>query len=130
MSALSETASGLAGGGRVIIVEDEPLIAENLRADLIDAGFDVVGVASRVDRTMSLIEEIECDAAILDANLAGRSSAPAAAALAVRRIPCIVLSGYAREQLPTELSEALYLQKPYRVDPLTKELAALAGGRK
>ena len=65
---------------RVLIIEDEPLVAENLRADLIDAGFDVVGVAPKLDRALRLIEEGACDIAIVDANLAGVSAAPAAAA--------------------------------------------------
>ena len=128
-AALSNTAFGPPKGGRIIIVEDEPLIAESLRTDLVDAGFEIVGVASRIDRAIKLIEEIECDAAIVDANLAGKSSAPAAAALAARKIPCIVLSGYARDQLPSEFSEAFYVQKPYRIGQLTIDLAALAGRR-
>jgi DNA-binding response OmpR family regulator len=125
MSALSTPSRS----SRIIIVEDEPLIAESLKAELVDAGFDVVGMAARFDRAMKLIEEFECDAVILDANLAGTSSAPAAAALAARKIPCIVLSGYARDQLPAEFSQALYVQKPYRIRELTRELATLARRR-
>ena len=128
MSALSNTVSGPAQG-RIIIIEDEPLIAENLRADLVDAGFEIVGVASRIDEAMQLIEETECDATILDANLAGTSSAPVAAALTERKIPCVVLSGYARDQLAPEFSKAFYVQKPYRVHQLTADLATLVGKR-
>jgi DNA-binding response OmpR family regulator len=127
VSAPSSTIFGPAKGARIILIEDEPLIAENLRTDLVDAGFEVVGVASRIGEAMKLIEEIECDAAILDANLAGTSSAPAAAALAARNIPCIVLSGYARDQLSSAFSEAFYVQKPYRISQLAIELAALVG---
>jgi DNA-binding response OmpR family regulator len=126
MSTLSESVFDPRGSGRIIIVEDEPLIAESLRADLVDAGFAVVGMASRVDKAIKLLKDFECDAVILDANLAGTSSAPVAAILAARKIPCLVLSGYARDQLPAEFSEAIYVQKPYRIRELVIELAGIA----
>jgi DNA-binding response OmpR family regulator len=110
---------------RVLVVEDEPLVAENLRADLDDAGFDVVGVAPRLDRALRLIAELGFDAAILDANLAGTSAAPAAAVLSMRKIPFVVLSGYAREQLPREFSNAVYVQKPYRPNQLISQVKSL-----
>ena len=110
---------------RVIIVEDEPLVAENLRDDLVEAGFEVVGVAPRVESALKLIEGTGFDVAILDANLAGTSAAPAAAALSARGLPFMVLSGYAREQLQREFSEAVYIQKPYRVRKLIDALNSL-----
>lgn len=110
---------------RVIIVEDEPLVAENLRDDLVEAGFDVVGVAPRVESALKLIEGTGFDVAIIDANLAGTSAAPAAAALSARGLPFMVLSGYAREQLQREFSEAVYIQKPYRVRKLIAALNSL-----
>jgi DNA-binding response OmpR family regulator len=110
---------------RVLIVEDEPLVAENLRADLIDEGFEVVGVAARVESALRMIHSMEFDVAIIDANLAGVSAAPAAAALAARRLPFMVLSGYAREQLQREFSDVVYVQKPYRIRKLIDELNSL-----
>jgi len=110
---------------RVIIVEDEPLVAENLRDDLVEAGFEVVGVAARVESALKLIEGTGFDVAIIDANLAGTSAAPAAAALSARGLPFMVLSGYAREQLQREFSEAVYIQKPYRVHKLIDALNSL-----
>jgi DNA-binding response OmpR family regulator len=110
---------------RVLIVEDEPLVAENLRADLIDEGFEVVGIAARLESALKLIDGTGFDVAIIDANLAGTSAAPAAAALSARRLPFMVLSGYAREQLQREFSGAVYVQKPYRVRKLIDELNSL-----
>jgi DNA-binding response OmpR family regulator len=110
---------------RVLIVEDEPLVAENLRADLIDEGFEVVGVAARVESALRLIHGTGFDVAIIDANLAGVSAAPAAAALSARSLPFMVLSGYAREQLQREFSGAVYVQKPYRIRKLIDELNSL-----
>jgi DNA-binding response OmpR family regulator len=115
---------------RVLIVEDEPLVAENLRADLIDEGFEVVGVAARVESALRLIHGIVFDVAIIDANLAGMSAAPAAAALSARKLPFMVLSGYAREQLQHEFSEAVYVQKPYRIRKLIDALNSLLGNQR
>lgn len=110
---------------RVLIIEDEPLVAENLRADLIDAGFDVVGVAPKLERALRLIEEAACDVAIVDANLAGVSAAPAAAALSARNLPFVVLSGYARGQLSSEFAAGAFVQKPCRMSRLLDEIRAL-----
>jgi DNA-binding response OmpR family regulator len=105
------------------------LVAENLRADLIDEGFEVIGIAARVESALSLIHGMGFDVAIIDANLAGMSAAPAAAALSARKLPFMVLSGYAREQLQREFSGAVYVQKPYRVRKLIDELNALLRSR-
>ena len=125
---MNDSAASPANGARatrVLIIEDEPLVAENLRADLIDAGFDVVGVAPKLERALRLIEEANCDIAIVDANLAGVSAAPAAAALTARNLPFVVLSGYARGQLSSEFATAAFVQKPCRMSRLLDEIRAL-----
>ena len=83
---------------RVLIVEDEPLIALTLEDLLIDAGFVVAGIAGRLDKALELIGLDVCDVALLDANLAGVNSGPAGAALAVLGVPYVVLSGYSSMQ--------------------------------
>src|SRR5271154_1650881 len=125
MTIPSNSAVDPAEPARVLIVEDEPLVAENLRDDLVEAGFEVVGVAPRVESALKLIEGTGFDVAIIDANLAGISAAPAAAALSARGLPYMVLSGYARGQLQREFSDAVYVQKPYRIRKLIDELNSL-----
>ena len=125
MTLPSNSAVDPAEPARVIIIEDEPLVAENLRDDLVEAGFEVVGVAPRVESALELIEGTKFDVAIMDADLAGTSAVPAAAALSARGLPFMVLSGYAREQLQREFSEAVYIQKPYRVRKLIDALNSL-----
>jgi DNA-binding response OmpR family regulator len=117
--------AGVRPPARVLIIEDEPLVAENLRADLLDFGFEVVGIAPKVDKALKLIEHEACDIAIVDANLAGVSAAPAVAALKARGLPFIVLSGYTRAQLPNEFAAAAFVQKPYRIARLIAEIRAL-----
>jgi DNA-binding response OmpR family regulator len=110
---------------RVLIIEDEPLIAENLRATLIEAGFEIAGVAARIEKALRLIENEGCDVAIVDANLAGVSAGPAAAALSKREVPFIVLSGYTPGQLQPEFSRGLFIQKPCGIAELIDGLNAM-----
>jgi hypothetical protein len=69
---------------RILIVEDEPIIALTLQDLLAGAGFEIAGVAVKLATAFALIESGRCDAAILDANLAGVSASPVASALAAR----------------------------------------------
>jgi DNA-binding response OmpR family regulator len=110
---------------RILIIEDEPMIALDLQDLLEDAGFDVVGVAGKLEKALALIDSTAIDAAIVDANLAGVSSSPAAAALAERRVPFIVLSGYSLKQQEAAFPKALFIQKPCRPAQLINALKAI-----
>jgi CheY-like chemotaxis protein len=111
---------------RILIVEDEPVLAFILEELLMDAGFEIAGVAGRLETALAIIERGVLDAAILDANLAGVSAGPAASALAARGLPFIVVSGYLPEQQPRAFfSAALRLQKPYRPDDLIEALRGI-----
>jgi len=106
----------------ILIVEDDPTMAHDLQDLLVDAGFEIAGVAGRLEKALALIESGTCDAAIVDANLAGVSASPAASALAARGLPFIVLSGYSREQLQGAFPGALFIQKPCRPAQLIQAL--------
>ena len=107
---------------RVLIIEDEPLLALTLEDQLVDAGFEVVGVVGRVDTALAMIVSAVFDVAIVDANLAGRSASPAASALTARGIPFILLSGYSIEQLSDEFVGAHFIKKPCRPSQLIQAL--------
>jgi CheY-like chemotaxis protein len=114
---------------RILIIEDEAILALVLEEFLIDAGFAVAGVAGRLETALALIERGVSDAAILDANLAGVSSAPAASALTARGVPFVIVSGYLPEQQPHAFSGALCLQKPCRPNDLVQALHGLLPDR-
>ena len=99
---------------RILIVEDEPMLALTLENLLVNAGFAIAGVAGRLEKALGLIESVACDAAILDANLACVSASPVAVALDARGVPFIVLSGYSPEQLQGVFPGANFLRKPCR----------------
>lgn len=116
-------------GRRVLIVEDEPMLAFSLEELVIEAGFEIAGVAGRLETALAMIEGGTCDAAILDANLMGVSAAPAALALTERGVPFIILSGYTSDQQPGAFSGALRLQKPCRPERLIQALHSLLPAR-
>jgi DNA-binding response OmpR family regulator len=113
---------------RILIIEDEAILALILEEFLTDAGFEVAGVAGRLEAALALIKQGAFDAAIVDANLAGVSSGPAALALSAIGVPFLVVSGYLPEQQPRAFSGALCLQKPCRPDDLIQALRGLLRG--
>jgi DNA-binding NtrC family response regulator len=110
---------------RILIVEDEPMLAFALEETLLDAGFEIAGVAGDLAAALAIIASGVCDAAILDVNLSGTSAGPAALALAGRGLPFLILSGYASNQLPAAFDGAPRLQKPCRTDRLIQTLHGL-----
>ena len=110
---------------RILIVEDEPMIAYALEEALVEAGFEIAGVAGRLETALALIKIGDCDAAIVDANLAGVSAGPAALALKAHAIPFVVVSGYSREQHPVAFSGALFVQKPCQSEQLIQAVCSV-----
>lgn len=97
---------------RVLIVEDCPLTAHELAAQLGGAGYEIIATAAAACDAIRILQNCVCDAAVLDANLAGSSSVPVATALISRKIPFVVVSGYAPRWLPSELRAAPFVPKP------------------
>jgi len=98
---------------RVLVVEDEMLVALVLEDMLTELGHKIVGPASKVSVGLEIARRQEIDIAILDLNLAGDSSLPIASALRARGIPVVFSTGYGRGGLPESFRDALLLQKPF-----------------
>ena len=110
-------------GLRVLLVEDEPLVAMNVE-DMLDAlGCVVVAAAARVDEALLVVEREALDAAVLDVNLDGRPSFPVADALAARDVPFVFATGYGPSGLREDLRGRPSLQKPFRLRQLAEALA-------
>ena len=100
-------------GRRVLIVEDELLLAMELEALLAQHGCEVLGPASTVEWALALIYAEEPALALLDVNLRGLRATPVAAALRDRGVPFVLITGYSREQLSEpELQTAPRIDKP------------------
>lgn len=101
-------------GRRVLVVEDESLVAMLLETILEDMGCTPVGPASTVEEGLQLVaEDAPIDAALLDVNVAGRQIFPVAEALKARGVPFIFSTGYGEGGLPDEWRGQPTLQKPF-----------------
>ncbi|WP_270938710.1 response regulator [Falsiroseomonas oryzae] len=113
------------GARRVLVVEDEALVAMLVEDALLDAGFGVMGPAATVDEAMSLLARERPDAVVLDLNLAGETSTPVADELAARGIPYVIATGYGASGLPAGHQDAMVLAKPYDPAELTSMLGRI-----
>jgi CheY-like chemotaxis protein len=102
-------------GRRVLVVEDEYLLADDLTQSLIEAGADVLGPAPSIEEATALIAaEAHIDAAVLDVNLRGEMVFPVADALRARGIPFAFATGYDQGALPDRFSDAPRVEKPFK----------------
>jgi DNA-binding response OmpR family regulator len=116
-------ANAILQGGRVLIVEDEALVAMTLEIMFEDLGWIRVGPVGRLDEAMRLAQAEPIDAAVLDVNLAGENTESVARTLAERRIPFIVATGYGESDLDGSFRKAPSLAKPFTIDGLTQRMA-------
>jgi CheY-like chemotaxis protein len=113
-------------GRRVLLVEDETLVAMLLEDMLGDLGAEVVASASRVDRALQVIGERsgEFDLAVIDVNLGGEQAFPVASALAERGVPFVFSTGYGNAGLPHPWRDRPTLSKPFTEEHVRAALAA------
>lgn len=121
----------MTGGGqsasansRILIIEDELLVAMDLEDTLIEWGYVVVALAPTVDRALDAIETLDVHAAILDLNLDGETTLPVAERLQSGNIPFVIVSGYG-ELLSTHpaLADAPLIPKPWNREHLMARLS-------
>jgi CheY-like chemotaxis protein len=99
---------------RILIVEDEMMIALSMEEMVTYFGHTVVGPALTLEKAMQLVETAEFDCAILDVNLGHKSdSTPIAQALTARGIPFLFATGYGAEGVVDAFSAAPILKKPF-----------------
>ena len=98
---------------RVLIIEDESLVAMLLETVLEDLGCTPIGPAATVDEGLRLIENHDPDAALLDVNVAGHQVFPAAEALKAKGVPFVFSTGYGEGGLPDEWRGHPTIQKPF-----------------
>jgi DNA-binding response OmpR family regulator len=110
---------------RVLIIEDEYLLALDAADTLEEAGCKIVDIASTVTLALKAIAENEIDVALLDANLAGESAEPVAAALTETGIPFLLVTGYGSAQRQGVLADAPFLSKPYMASTLVKAIVEI-----
>jgi two-component SAPR family response regulator len=112
-------------GVKVLVVEDEFLVAMLLEEMLQSAGCVVSGPVSRVEDALEVVAHRTVDIAILDVNVAGNRIDPVADALSQQNVPFAFVTGYATGALPGRFGERPRLCKPFKVDDLLGTVSAL-----
>jgi DNA-binding response OmpR family regulator len=97
---------------KVLIVEDNYLIAAHLAAAIEGEGFKVIGPVDTAQSAVCRIDEEALDGALLDVRLRDGSAIDVANALRAHGVPFVIVSGYSRDTLPTELKDAPFVGKP------------------
>ena len=111
---------------RILIVEDEALVAMLVESMVEELGYAVVGPALTLDSALALATEAQLDYAILDMNLGqGVLSTPVAIALVARGIPFLYATGYGSKGVSEPYDKVPILKKPFLTSDLDQALQRL-----
>ncbi|MDQ0995220.1 CheY-like chemotaxis protein [Phyllobacterium ifriqiyense] len=117
-------------GKRLLVVEDEYLIAIDLAYFLEGLGAEIVGPAGSVEDALELVASHDgLDGAVLDINLRGRRVFPVADALASRNVPFVFTTGYDALVVPDEYESVPRCEKPIDQRLLASLIARLGSER-
>jgi len=112
-------------GCRVLVVEDEFFIADDMAQTLSLNGAEVVGPAPTLDRAMALLDAGPVDCAVIDVNLRGRLAYALADELKRRGVPFVFATGYDPAVVPSSYRDVPCWQKPYSLEELVRSLPDL-----
>lgn len=118
-----------AAQGRVLVVEDDYFIANDVCDSLATMGCNVVGPFPSVEAATAAVESEPLDAAVLDVNLAGDAVYPLARKLIRRRVPLLFVTGYSSERISKKFAAVPRLTKPILPGQLQTAVARLIGDR-
>jgi CheY-like chemotaxis protein len=107
---------------RILVVEDEAMIAMLVEDMVLDFGSEVVGPAARMEEALRLASHANLDAAILDVNVGGAVVFPVADVLRGRGVPIIFATGYGSGGLPPRFQNDPALSKPFSYETLAEAL--------
>jgi CheY-like chemotaxis protein len=110
---------------RILVVEDEYLLAEALADALTALGAQVIGPVAGLAEALDLAADAAIDGAVLDINLRGEMVFPLADALAARNVPYVFATGYGHETIPERYQGVPALSKPVDVQALKSLLTAV-----
>lgn len=115
-------------GRRILVVEDEYVLAEHLRRELVKHEVEVVGPARSVADALELIQaEGTLDGAILDVRLDGKLVYPVADVLRELGVPMVFTTGYDPSELPEAYAGVPCCEKPVKIHQLAQALFGTAG---
>ena len=117
-------------GIRVLLVEDEMLVAMMLEEVLQELGCEIVGPVSRIDAARAAIADDGFDCALLDINLRGQPVYPVAELLTEHAVPFGFITGYGAAGVPAKFGTHPVLQKPFDSRDIAAMLTRLTRTRR
>ena len=121
--------AGKLSGCRVLIVEDEYFLADDLAAALKDRGVLVFGPVSDLPEAIEAVRRDGFDVAILDINLHDRATYTLADELLRQHIPFLFATGYSAEVIPERFQHIRRWEKPYDVPGIIRDVVSMCSRR-
>jgi len=112
-------------GRRILVVEDEPMIALDLQEALRDVGATVLGPAGTALKAIGVIEAGKIDCALLDIKLGEEDVSAVAMSLERRQIPMVFVTAYEDERIPRGFETRPIVHKPYNQNTLLSLIARI-----
>lgn len=112
-------------GHRVLVVEDEYFVADDIACALRALGVEVIGPEPTLDGALARLAQERVDAAVLDINLRGKMCFPLADALAVKGVPFVFATGYDRVMVPSAYRHVPRWEKPFDPEDIVRALGSL-----
>ena len=109
-------------GRRILVVEDEYMIADDMQRELEALGAEVVGPAGSLGEAMNMLQHAEVNLAVIDVNLGGEKAFPLADALQARDLHFVFTTGYDQAALPDRYAAVPRCEKPVNMRRLISAL--------
>jgi DNA-binding response OmpR family regulator len=115
-------------GLRVLVVEDDYFIADEICSTLRDGGAEVLGPSPDIEHGLDMVRNERLDCAVLDINLHGNLAFDLAYELRKRGTPSIFATGYDQSVLPGAFSDSVRLEKPVNLSELLRAVQSVCTG--
>jgi CheY-like chemotaxis protein len=126
---LQPTTTGPLSGRRVLVIEDEYFLADDIARALRELGARVVGPVGELEQAASLVDaDNAIDAAVVDINLRSDMVFPLARTLRARNVPFVFTTGYDRKSIEPEFQDVRLWEKPLDIPAMARELAGMING--
>jgi DNA-binding response OmpR family regulator len=120
---------GPLAGRRVLVIEDEYFLADDIVRALTALGARIVGPYGDLDEATGVLDrDVAIDAAIVDINLKDEMAFPLACTLRSRKVPLVFTSGYDRISIAPEFQDVRLWGKPLDIKALARELTGMIRG--
>ena len=123
---LQPTRSRPLAGRRVLVIEDEYVLADDIARALRELGARVVGPVGELAEAASLVEsDIMIDGAVVDINLRSDMIFPVVRILRARKVPVLFTTGYDRKSIDAEFHDVRLWEKPLDIPAMARDLAGM-----